>query len=236
MTAILREPSNPRGPTGAADPLPAAPASGAPDLTDVGPTDVVPACPADLAYVVSLAKRHPFELGFVQRSALARKIELGRIDLALENGEPCGFIHHGSFANPRTPGEARVFQAAVQYDARRRHHGLNLVASFLAKAESAGVRGVSLRCLEALDANAFWAEAGFERGGVEPGAKGPLVVWRRRLGGPLDWSSRLHPCPACGDLTTDTWTPGPRRHRTCAACTRRALASNASNASKGGAA
>ena len=193
-----------------------------PPLIDAPAADapcVVPAVPGDLAYVVALAKRHPYELGFVQRAALARKIEMGRIDLALENGEPCGFLHHGSFSNPRTPGEARIFQAAIQYDARRRHHGLNLVEGFLAKAQAAGTRGVSLRCLAGLDANAFWADAGFTQAAVEPGAKGPLIVWRRALGGPLAWSSRLHPCPRCGDLTTDTWTPGPRRHTTCAGCT-----------------
>lgn len=206
------------------------------DVVDLDPLDwsvppdgVASATPGDLAYVVALQKRFSYEVGFVQRAALARKIELGRVHLARENGEPCGYVHHGSFANKRTPNEARIFQAAVQLDAQHRHHGLNLVGRVAAEAEAAGIHTLTARCLSDLDANAFWKQAGFRRAGVERGSKGPLIVWARRLapfydaaegGGDLSpVSRRLHPCPACGAMTTDTWTPGPRRHSTCRACT-----------------
>src|SRR5687767_3498212 len=79
---------------------------------------IVLATPADLAYVVDIQKRNGEALGFIPRVALAEKIELGRITLATENGEPAGYLHHGSLAVP----EVRIFQAAIQYDARRRHH------------------------------------------------------------------------------------------------------------------
>jgi hypothetical protein len=199
-------------------------------MTDRLPThsrddaQVAAATPADLAYVVDLAKRHAHALGFVARAALARKIELARVDLARENGQPCGFLHHGSFANKRTPGEARIFQACVQYDAQRRHHGLNLVERFLAKAEAAGTRRVSLRCLSDLDANQFWPLAGFERLGTEPGRKGELIVWGKQLADDAgNFLTRWHPCPRCGIRTVDTWTAGPRRWTTCPACTRHHL-------------
>jgi ribosomal protein S18 acetylase RimI-like enzyme len=189
---------------------------------------VVAATPADLAYVVALQKRNHEALGFIPRAALAEKIELGRIWLARENGDPAGYLHHGSLAGP----EVRIFQAAVQYDARRRRHGLALVAGLLRRAADAGARGVSLRCLDALDANDFWTDAGFERIGTEPGARGTLNVWAARLddpaGGtragvndPFVFRSRLHPCPRCGTPTTDTWTRGAVRRRLCAACVAR---------------
>lgn len=200
---------------------------------------VVRATPADLAYVVHLQKRHGDAIGFLPRLALAQKIDLGRVWLARENGEPAGFLHHGTLNAP----EVRIFQAAVQYDARRRRLGLALVDELLTRAAAAGARGVSLRCLSYLEANAFWTAAGFRLLATEPGAKGTLNVWVRELVGGGEWgvggkadgnraslptpllstshlcfSSRVHSCPSCGAPTTDTWSRGARRHRLCPAC------------------
>lgn len=138
---------------------------------------VVPATPGDLPYVVHLQKQHSAAIGFLPRAALAEKIRLGRIWLASENDEPAGFLHHGSLARP----EVRIFQAAVQYDARRRHHGIALVNGLIARATSAGAQGISLRCLSFLDANTFWRDVGFSLRATEPGAKGTLNVWTRTL-------------------------------------------------------
>ena len=152
----------------------------APSSLVLPPTSLLRAAtPADLAYVVSLQKRNHEALGFIPRAALAEKIDLGRIWLAAENGDPAGYLHHGSLAVP----EVRIFQAAVQYDARRRHLGLALVADLVARARAAGARGVSLRCLDFLDANDFWLAAGFRRLATEPGARGTLNVWGRVLEG-----------------------------------------------------
>jgi hypothetical protein len=187
---------------------------------------VVRATPADLAYVVALQKRNHEALGFIPRAALSEKIDRGHLWLARENGEPAGYLHHGSLAVP----EVRVFQAAVQYDARRRHHGLALVADFVARAKAAGARAASLRCLDFLDANDFWTAAGFSLIGTEPGARGTLNVWGKVMNEPggstgtnpsassFDFHSRVHPCPRCGGPTMDTWTRGAVRRRLCARC------------------
>ena len=184
---------------------------------------VVRAAPADLAYVIHLQKKHHYALGFLPRVALEQKIDLGRIWLATENGEPAGFLHHGSLAGD----EVRIFQAAVQYDARRRHLGLALVRHLLSRAAAAGARGVSLRCLSSLEANDFWRVAGFNLLATEPGARGTLNVWTRRLFvpprgargvDPFAFSSRLHRCPSCGQETMDTWTRGAVRRRVCPRC------------------
>ena len=178
---------------------------------------VTPAAPRDLAYVVHLQKQHADALGFIPRVALGQKIDLGRIWLARENGEPAGYLHHGSLAIP----EVRVFQAAIQYDVRRRHLGLALVDDLVRRATEAGARGVSLRCLSFLEANGFWDAAGFRLLTTEPGAKGTLNVWVKPLGGagePIDFHSRLHPCPGCGAATVDTWVRDARRLTFCPAC------------------
>jgi GNAT superfamily N-acetyltransferase len=181
---------------------------------------IVPATPADLAYVVSLQKKNGEALGFIPRVALAEKIELGRIWLAQENGEPAGFLHHGSLAVP----EVRIFQAAIQYDAQRRKHGMSLVTGLLDRAKDAGASAVSLRCLDFLDANDFWTAAGFSLIGREKGARGTLNVWGARLynksnsPAPFEFHSRVHPCPRCGKPTMDTWTRGAIRRRMCTQC------------------
>jgi N-acetylglutamate synthase-like GNAT family acetyltransferase len=187
------------------------------------PAGVLRATPSDLSYVVHLQKQHHHALGFIPRVALQEKIDLGRIWLATENGEPAGFLHHGSLAGE----EVRIFQAAVQYDARRRHLGLALVRHLLRRAAAAGARGVSLRCLSSLEANDFWRVAGFSLLTTEAGARGTLNVWTQRLFvSPRDvqvpnsfaFSSRLHRCPLCGEMTMDTWTRGAIRRRLCPGC------------------
>ena len=180
---------------------------------------VSPATPGDLSYVVHLQKRHAGALGFIPRVALREKIDLGRVWLARENGQPAGFLHHGSLARP----EVRIFQAAIQYDARRRHMGLALVNDLVRRAAGAGAAGVSLRCLSFLDANEFWRAAGFRLLATEPGAKGTLNVWVKRLregagAGGLEFHSRVHPCPGCDEPTVDTWVRGARRLTFCPAC------------------
>lgn len=199
------------------------PARRLPSPVETSTDRIVRATPADLAYVVALQKRNGEALGFIPRAALSEKIDLGQIYLATENDDPAGYLHHGSLAVP----EVRIFQAAIQYDARRRHHGLALVADLVARASDAGARGVSLRCLDFLDANDFWRAAGFRRIATERGARGALNVWAARLDGrietnnvldPFHFHSRVHPCPRCGAPTTDTWTRGAVRRRLCPAC------------------
>jgi N-acetylglutamate synthase-like GNAT family acetyltransferase len=184
----------------------------------VDPGDIRRATPADLAYVVALQKRNHEALGFIPRAALAEKIDRGQILLASENGDPAGFLHHGSLAVP----EVRIFQAAIQYDARRRHHGLALVDTMVRRATDAGANGLSLRCLDFLDANDFWTAAGFGLIGTEPGARGTLNVWGRTIGKrraeDVSFHCRVHPCPRCGLPTMDTWTRGAVRRRLCARC------------------
>jgi GNAT superfamily N-acetyltransferase len=181
----------------------------------------------DLPCVVRLLKQNASTLGFIPRAALREKIESGRIWLVRDGCVPgaagpiVGFLHHGSLARP----EVRLFQAAVRPDARRRHVGTALVNDLLRRAADAGAAGVSLRCLSFLDANRFWAAAGFRLLATEPGGKGPLNVWVKRLGPPrarrnldFDFHSRVHPCPGCGTPTVDTWVRGARRLRFCPAC------------------
>jgi GNAT superfamily N-acetyltransferase len=171
-----------------------------------------------------LQKAHAAALGFLPRQALREKIRLGQVLVARQSGRRAGFLHHGSLARP----EVRVFQIAVTSEVRRTGVGRALVDALLDRAAGAGARGVSLRCLCFLDANRFWQAAGFRLHATEPGAKGTLNVWvrfvktnpTRECPGRAQFlfASRVHPCPACGTPTVDTWVRGARRLALCPGC------------------
>lgn len=194
---------------------------------------VARATAADLAFVVALQKRYARALGFIPRAGLREKIDRGQVWVARRGGMPAGFLHHGSLAGR----EGRVFQAAVDPAACRGGVGRALVEDLARRAAGGGCDVLSVRCLAGLAANAFWPAAGFALAAVEPGARGNLNVWVRRLdvgdepaageagavyaaapAAGLVFHSRLHPCPVCGRPTTDTWARGAIRRRLCGSC------------------
>jgi GNAT superfamily N-acetyltransferase len=176
----------------------------------------------DLPAIERLRRRDHASLGFLSHGALAEKIRLGHVRVALHRTEPVGCLIHGSLRGP----EIRIFLIAV--DPAHRGHGVGrlLLNDLIDSAVKAGAAGVSLRCREELAANAFWHAAGFRLHDLEAGRKGALYVWvtptrdaRALSDSPFDFHSRWHPCPRCSRFTCDTWTAGARRHRTCVNCT-----------------
>lgn len=135
-----------------------------------------------VAYVCDLAKKNSEALSFIPTPRLELYAQRRQIILAHENNEPCGFIVHGN----GWP-QMRVYQACVQYDARRREHGLSMVEELVVRAERAGCSDVRLWCADDLEANAFWREALFapyaqRAGGLRRGRTHTL--WARRLNTP----------------------------------------------------
>jgi ribosomal protein S18 acetylase RimI-like enzyme len=92
--------------------------------------------------------------------------EVGQILMAQENGDPCGYLIHGN-------GDhwCKIYQACIQYDARRREHGFELVRRLARKATEEGFEAISLWCAEDLEANEFWRLAGFVWAGQREGGK-----------------------------------------------------------------
>lgn len=77
-----------------------------------------------------------------------------------------------------------ITQAAIAFDAQRRHNGLALIASEAAAAREAGQVALQAMCRSDLDANDFWNAAGFEKiGEYDPknARKKTMICWRRRL-------------------------------------------------------
>jgi ribosomal protein S18 acetylase RimI-like enzyme len=135
------------------------------------------ATPADLPYIDRLRRADDRALGFLSRAALAEKVRLGHVRLAVADGRVVGYLLHGSMRRP----EVRVFQLAIDPSCRGRGIGRRLVADLVRRSAAAGARGISLRCREELPANQFWHRAGFELHDLEPARRGALFVWVRRV-------------------------------------------------------
>jgi ribosomal protein S18 acetylase RimI-like enzyme len=117
-----------------------------------------------LDYVLDLRRKNSESLGFIPKPKMERYWELGQILVEEENGEPCGYL---CFGNGRPT--LKIYQACVQYDARRREHGLRLVARVIREALRRGCDSISLSCADDLEANDFWSSAGFQWAGQDRG-------------------------------------------------------------------
>lgn len=135
----------------------------------------------DLAvrYADDLARKNSEALSFIPTPRLVKYAEAGQLIIQTENDEPCGFLVLG-----RGWPQARIYQACIQYDARRRDHGLALVNRAVKQATAAGCCDLRLWCANDLDANDFWRAAEFENCGARPGGarRGRVHnLWARRL-------------------------------------------------------
>jgi N-acetylglutamate synthase-like GNAT family acetyltransferase len=119
-----------------------------------------------LRYIVDLQRKNYEALGFIPQPRTEEYLKRGQVLMAEENGELCGFLVYG-MGWPTM----KVYQACIQYDARRRDQGLALVARLIARASRSGHSQITLWCADDLDSNAFWKAAGFAFGGQREGGK-----------------------------------------------------------------
>lgn len=134
-----------------------------------------------LALVDALQRQAVDQVAFYPRETLRRAIDGGDVEVAFENGEPCGYLWHG----PYRPGrDAVIYQAVIHYDLRRRRHGAELVARIERDARIVGCAAVRCRCRSDIDANDFWRSLGFSPIAVLPGGHrraAEINVWRRPI-------------------------------------------------------
>lgn len=137
-----------------------------------------------LPYIVHLSKLHAEELGFLPREAMASYLERGRVTLARENGEPCGY-----FLTSALQPQTRIFQAAVQLDARGLGHARTMLGDLIARAAIARCTRITLHCRDGLASNGFWTACGFTGAGLILGgrARGKIVLeWQLSIADALD--------------------------------------------------
>lgn len=118
------------------------------------------ATPEDLTYLDKLQKKFGNSVGFFCRQALLWNLERGNAAIASENDEPAGYL----LTRPALqwqPALASIFQACVQMDAQRRHHGVALLKAFEEKCRIRGSIAIQANCAIGVEANEFWRLAGF---------------------------------------------------------------------------
>ena len=120
----------------------------------------------DLRYVEHLARSNYEAIGFIPRPRLEQYAARGQVLMAQENNEDAGFL---VFGNGRLA--LRIYQACIQYDARRHELGLLLVARLVKEAQRRGAHLISLWCADDLPANNFWRAAGFRCLATRAGGK-----------------------------------------------------------------
>lgn len=135
--------------------------------------------PDNLGFVIDLAAKWTDEIGFLPRAALEYYAANSGVLRVLENAEDAGFVVFNRSVK-EAPRVARIYQAAICYDAQRRHLGTALVNRVKYEAAMAGAAGLYLWCASDIAAAEFWSAMGFwpqavKRGGKRRGRH--LTLW-----------------------------------------------------------
>jgi hypothetical protein len=113
--------------------------------------------PLEVRYAIDLAKKMTSELGFIPKDVYSQALDEKRLFFQHENDDPCGFLLAGNLHR----GHIKIYQCAIQIDARRRANAAQMVARMKEHAQQKGANTLTLRCADDLDSNLFWKAQGF---------------------------------------------------------------------------
>lgn len=147
------------------------------------PADIRIARSKDIHYIESLQKRYRGCLGFLTPAAQKMYIERGQVSVAFEAGQEAGYLL-GAERLRWQPLIRPIYQAAVSFDATRRHIGTGLLDIVISKAIHAGQIAIQANCAAELEANEFWKANGFKPicyliPNTKTGRE--IICWRRPL-------------------------------------------------------
>lgn len=166
---------------------------------------IVQTHPNLITYIDQLQKKNAESLSFYPKCVFEREAENGRLFLGLLNGQPCGYIYVGAAKN-----EVKCHQVCIEYDARRRLYGAQLVVAMEDYALTGGATAASLRCGFDLDANEFWQSLGYVCVGIRQGGvrrMRQINIWRKQLTPELFMDVGIE--PAIGKTDASLW----RKHK-----------------------
>ena len=152
-------------------------------------------------YIDYLQKQNADDLAFYPLTTLEKAFQDGQIMHCDENDEPAGYLWHGAV---RPGHDITIYQACVDYDARRRHLGWSMVRELIELGKASGALGIRLKCASSSEANEFWKLIGFyctnvTQGGVKRGRM--LNHWRTDLSATLFAPNTVEPSTKEIDLT-----------------------------------
>lgn len=121
-----------------------------------------------LKYIDKLQRENADDLAFYPITTLGRALDEGHVIFATENDEHAGYLWFGAV---RGGYDVIIYQACIDYTARRRHLGFGPVRDLTAIANAGGATGIRLKCASSADSNEFWRAAGFYCTNVLPGGR-----------------------------------------------------------------
>jgi len=114
-------------------------------------------------------------VGYLRKPALEKYANRGQIIPAFENDDLCGYVVFNDTPGPRLrkerPATCTIYQACIQYDARRILHGTELVLEVIRRAARQGLHNVDCHVTDTIPANDFWKALGFHLTGTRPGGR-----------------------------------------------------------------
>lgn len=119
-----------------------------------------------LTYIDKLQRANADDLAFYPLTTLGKALEERHVISCEDNGDPAGYLWFGAL---RGGSDVTIYQAAVDYDSRRRHLGFGMVRELSDLALASGCTGIRLKCASSADSNEFWQAAGFYCTRVQPG-------------------------------------------------------------------
>lgn len=111
-----------------------------------------------IKYLDHLQRKNADDLAFYPLTTLQAALDTGHVLIAEENDEPAGYLWFGAIRPGR---DVTVYQACIDYEARRHALGHKLVADLIAMAAAGGANGIRLKCASSAESNAFWQAIGF---------------------------------------------------------------------------
>ena len=153
-----------------------------------------------LTYIDYLQRKNADDLAFYPLSTLEKAIDEQKILTCEENGQQAGYLWHGSI---RPGKDTVIYQASVDYDARKRHLGWGMVSELIALCTVANATGIRLRCASSSDSNEFWQHIGFYCTKVGQGGgkrNRDINFWRTDIQTPLFVLPSVEPSTKLIDL------------------------------------
>jgi len=122
------------------------------------------------SWIAGLMRENYEAVGFIPEPTVARQyVANGRYVIQRDEvGRRVGYLLHGS---PAYGHSLNVAQHCIQYERRRHGYGEDALSELIARAENAGVSGITARVGTDLEALNFWLSQGFRFRDVVPGGQ-----------------------------------------------------------------
>lgn len=123
-------------------------------------------------------------MGFLPLVAIQYHVEMGRVIVRYDNGDPVAYLLHGALHTKRD-AIARIFQVSVHPDYRGGTLVHQMLDELVQKASDSVNSALQVRVRENVPGHGFWKRQGFQLQGIDRKKTHynlPVYVYQRKLG------------------------------------------------------